>query len=73
MHQPGVEWVVCFDYTPALILDDRIAALRVAVRSQRGWADEERDCDQPGQQPFGRGTRFHYATRADSLRLNIPV
>jgi len=33
MNQPGVEWVVSFDRTPALIPDDQIAALRVAVRS----------------------------------------
>jgi transcription antitermination factor NusG len=33
MHQPGVEWVVSFDRTPALIPDDQISALRVAVRS----------------------------------------
>ncbi len=33
MNQPGVEWVVTFDRIPALIPDDQIAALRVAVRS----------------------------------------
>ncbi len=33
MNQPGVEWVVSFDRTPALIPDDQIAALRVAVQS----------------------------------------
>ena len=33
MNQPGVEWVVSFDRTPALIPDDQIAALRVAVHS----------------------------------------
>jgi transcription antitermination factor NusG len=33
MNQPGVEWVVSFDRTPALIPDDQIAALQVAVRS----------------------------------------
>jgi transcription antitermination factor NusG len=33
MNQPGVEWVVSFDRTPALIPDDQIAALRVAVSS----------------------------------------
>jgi transcription antitermination factor NusG len=33
MNQPGVEWVVTFDRTPALIPDDQITALRVAVRS----------------------------------------
>jgi transcription termination/antitermination protein NusG len=33
MNQPGVEWVVSFDRTPALIPDHQIAALQVAVRS----------------------------------------
>jgi transcription antitermination factor NusG len=33
MEQPGVEWVVSFNRTPALIPDDEITALRRAVAS----------------------------------------
>ena len=33
MRQPGVEWVVSFNHTPALIHDDEIAALRRTVDS----------------------------------------
>ncbi len=34
---------------------------------------EERDCDEPRQQPFGRAASFHYATLADSLREKARV
>jgi transcription antitermination factor NusG len=33
MGQPGVQWVVSFDHTPALIPHDEIVALRRAVAS----------------------------------------
>jgi transcription antitermination factor NusG len=33
LNQPGVERVVSFDHAPALIPDDQIAALRLAVNS----------------------------------------
>lgn len=33
LGQPGVDWVVSFNHTPALIPDDEIVALRRAVTS----------------------------------------
>lgn len=33
LRQPGVEWVVSFDHTPALIPDEEIAALRRTIAS----------------------------------------